>query len=967
MSSGVCYNCMQKMSGKTCKCGFDIDNYVVQSYHLCPTAMLKDKYQVGRVLGEGGFGITYVGYDTMLERKVAIKEFYLNGYASRNNTVSYDVVTGVGDKKNIYDANLEKFLREGQLLAKFGKCEGIVSVIDYFRENGTAYLVMEFLEGQTLSQRIRKHGKIKAKEMMDIMYPIMTSLEEMHNEGYIHRDISPDNIIITTDRKSKLLDFGAARSYGENGADNLTIILKPGYAPYEQCVKNRKQGPWSDVYSLCATIYRCMTGKTPDNSVERLGGDELKKIYEQERSCPKSFGDAIAKGMAVKSEDRYQSVAELRNDLIKSLAGYERKDPVHLPDKEDKVTEILPMSAVTDKEDVSIGSGLGPISIHVDDKTSKTGTSKPGIKSTIGGVHHAPVKDNAKKDPEPSSSLSRPSIDDEVTGYWDSDGAETSGSASDGSTTGTHTVTTSHTTKANGFGKFIKTTHEAGAETGTSTGSTGAYSDSYGGEKKTANKGFGKYKVSSGADDAGSSEKEPPPKAILIEDIEEVSVAENEDFNGDKITYKFETGGYDSDSSSDFDRNTDSVRETEYGETELLGDESPVVDIIPPKKKKKSVKPVVIVFLLIAIAVSGYFIYQKVEENRRQNTYNEAIWCVDAGEYQQAIDLFTSLGEYSDAADQINEANYQWAGELLDNKEFEAAIEKYNLVTGHDDVADKIALANKEIENRDNYNDAIALYESEQYEKAMAKFLPLNNIGYEDSANYLKKSYYGYACQLMDKSGYENAIKYFKMCNGYAESNEKIKECHYQQGCQLLSIRKYEEAIKNFNQVSNYLDSARKIQDAKFGYSTEVVNKGASGTTGARTKARGYLKELEADGYSGAKDLYAELTKWHAEIVANSSTTDSNTNVSVVNAGSELYFHIKIWGGDESAVSVKVEADGAGTNWYWQNSGSRVYKYYDGQDDSFRATIIATSRTSIRFYIKTTNGKLIGENTVQVQ
>ncbi len=312
---------MMEYTGSSCSCGFDSSKYKVQNYHLVPGAVLKGKYRIGRVLGEGGFGITYVGYDDFLGRKVAVKEFYLNGYVSRNNTVSYEVVSGAGKKREIYESNLDKFVREGQLLAKFDRCPGIVSVLDYFKENGTAYLVMEFLEGMTLGQRIKKYGKIGAREMFDIIYPIMLSLEEIHNDKVIHRDISPDNIIISPDGDSKLLDFGAARLFEEDSTMTMSVILKPGYAPEEQYRNKGKQGPWSDIYSLCATMYRCMTGITPDSSMDRLYEDSVKKIHHLEPSCSVAFSEAIAKGMAVRQEYRYRNVAELRMALTQAIEG----------------------------------------------------------------------------------------------------------------------------------------------------------------------------------------------------------------------------------------------------------------------------------------------------------------------------------------------------------------------------------------------------------------------------------------------------------------------------------------------------------------------------------------------------------------------------------------------------------------------------------------------------------------------
>lgn len=330
MEKKICYRCTRQLNadGK-CVCGFDINKYNTALYHLIPGTSLRDRYIVGTVIGEGGFGITYVGYDKLFNRKVAIKEFYMTGYVSRTNTYSMQLVTTSGDKEEIFKSNLEKFLKEGQILAKYNDISSIVSILDYFKENDTAYIVMEYVEGNTLKQYCRKNGPMSFEKVKEIFLPLIDALSIVHKDNIIHRDISPDNIIISEDNKIRLLDFGAAREFEADNTKSMSIILRPGYAPEEQYRKKGKQGPWTDVYSVCATIYFCMTGNAPDNSIERMVDDELKPLCELASKCPKEFSNVIMKGLSVFKDGRYQSMAELKAALVNEVSDlhrYNRKE-----------------------------------------------------------------------------------------------------------------------------------------------------------------------------------------------------------------------------------------------------------------------------------------------------------------------------------------------------------------------------------------------------------------------------------------------------------------------------------------------------------------------------------------------------------------------------------------------------------------------------------------------------------------
>ena len=292
------------------------------------------RYTIEGVLGQGGFGITYLGIDELHEKKVAIKEFFPQGIVTRNieyrDTVT---VTFVGEKDN-YEKGKERFLKEARTMAKFSKDEGIVKALDFFEINNTAYIVMEYLEGITLKQYLRENQRIAPEDLIELLVPLIESLDEIHSQGMIHRDISPDNIMVLPDGRIKLMDFGAARDYTEFGEKSLSIVLKPGYAPPEQYQTHGVQGPWTDIYALCATMYKCITGENPPDAIERVMDDSLKKISEFGIVIPTQEEAAIIKGMSVSAQDRYQNIKDFCEDL------YGAYEETSVPENKESEVEI---------------------------------------------------------------------------------------------------------------------------------------------------------------------------------------------------------------------------------------------------------------------------------------------------------------------------------------------------------------------------------------------------------------------------------------------------------------------------------------------------------------------------------------------------------------------------------------------------------------------------------------------------
>lgn len=300
------------------------------SYSLQRNTGLIGRYVIQEVLGQGGFGITYLGIDKLYGNKVAIKEYYPQKIAMRKAQYE-DVVTVTSiEEKNNYDKGKKRFLDEAQVMARFNKNEGIVKILDFFEANNTAYIVMEYLEGITLKQYLGKYGVLQFRNLIEMMLPLLEALIEIHSQGLIHRDISPDNIMVQHNGKLKLMDFGAARNYTESGNKSLTVILKPGYAPPEQYQTHGVQGPWTDIYALCATIYKCLTGITPPDAIARVMDDKFKEPDQLDGKLSPDIKKILWKGMNIFPEERYQDIGEFGEDVCDALFIPEENKKVDL-------------------------------------------------------------------------------------------------------------------------------------------------------------------------------------------------------------------------------------------------------------------------------------------------------------------------------------------------------------------------------------------------------------------------------------------------------------------------------------------------------------------------------------------------------------------------------------------------------------------------------------------------------------
>ncbi len=319
----LCYNCFSQREnpeGPCPYCGFDLEENAKKfPVALRAGTLLNDRYIVGRVLGQGGFGITYLAFDTQLQTKVAVKEYMPNDIATRveGTTVSVAMETRADD----FTYGAERFQEEARTLAKFIGHPNIAGVSSYFDANDTSYFVMDYIEGISFKSYIANAGgKVSVDETLNVMIPVLRALTAVHAEGFIHRDVTPDNIYISKDGNVKLLDFGSARYSIGDKSKSLDVILKVGYAPKEQYIRRGRQGPYTDVYSCAACLYAALTGVLPPESLERLDQDDLVPVSQTGIEIPEWLDRAILKGLAVQPEDRFQSAAEFLDAIENQIA-----------------------------------------------------------------------------------------------------------------------------------------------------------------------------------------------------------------------------------------------------------------------------------------------------------------------------------------------------------------------------------------------------------------------------------------------------------------------------------------------------------------------------------------------------------------------------------------------------------------------------------------------------------------------
>ena len=343
-----CMKCMHPLTvGETVcpECGRAYGSVNAESFALKPGTILEGKYLVGEMLGQGGFGITYIGFDLLLEQKVAIKEYYpmSTGMVSRegHSTVVWSsaMMGKTGTQKGF-----DSFLKEARKMAKLGGIPGVVGVKSVFIQNETAYIVMDFIEGETLLKKFQKNGPMDFDSCVKLMTPIMQALAEVHEHGIIHRDISPDNIMVRPDGKLILLDLGAAKDLDIQGNDGSVqssqMVAKHGFSPIEQYSKSGKVGPWTDIYAMAATIYYCCTGILPPPATDRTIDDTLacQPLLTQAQF------DILADCMRMRPQDRPQSMDTLLQ-MLTHPQGEAKAEPFQVVPEAEPPKPVEPKTA----------------------------------------------------------------------------------------------------------------------------------------------------------------------------------------------------------------------------------------------------------------------------------------------------------------------------------------------------------------------------------------------------------------------------------------------------------------------------------------------------------------------------------------------------------------------------------------------------------------------------------------------
>ena len=316
-----CFNCMKEYEEQyeVCPhCGYVDGSPPAEAYHLAPGEILNHKYIVGTTIDSGGFGIIYRAWDAQMEQVVAIKEYFPNGVVSRVPGQN-DVIVYSGKNREVFRKGVDRFLVEARNMAEFSQPD-IVALYDYFEENNTAYIVMEYLDGVSFKEYLKERGgRIPSEEVVDITLHVLAALEEIHSHHIIHRDISPDNIFLCSNHRVKVIDFGAARFSSGEESSNFSTIVKPGYAPAEQYRTKSRQGPFTDLYALGACMYQAATGEKPQESLARAMHDDLRPPKELNPEVPEYLSDIIMKAMAMDEDERFQSSEE----FMKALKGHQ--------------------------------------------------------------------------------------------------------------------------------------------------------------------------------------------------------------------------------------------------------------------------------------------------------------------------------------------------------------------------------------------------------------------------------------------------------------------------------------------------------------------------------------------------------------------------------------------------------------------------------------------------------------------
>lgn len=471
MKVNRCSKCMEEIHSYPCpRCKFDIASFQPKSYALAPNTILHGRYLLGVPLGQGGFGITYIAWDLEEKKKVAIKELYPSGHASRYSTGGTDVIwSGDRESKLLMVDGPAVFRKEAAKMQKLKDVPQVVQVCEVFTDNNTAYIVMDFVAGITLKDYLMENGPLNWDKTQKLLAPAIEAMIRVHKAGLIHRDISPDNMMIEPSGKIRILDLGAAKDLNTNSGASSMIVAKGGFSPLEQYSQRGGSGTWTDVYALAATICYTLSGKTLPASVDRVNGDG--DLWEQPvyKKLPPYVLAALQKALAVSPKDRTQTMEQFLSDLRLSKPDAKKADAKRadttkqeVPKPEEKkksgrsTAAIVALVLLCCVAIVAIGIRFGsvleekaknilgnPVTVEntptTRKPTSTTAASKepttkattaPATKATTAPTTKATTAPTTAPTTKPTTAPTVPGYLGDVEGYW---GAKTSVNGTNGS------------------------------------------------------------------------------------------------------------------------------------------------------------------------------------------------------------------------------------------------------------------------------------------------------------------------------------------------------------------------------------------------------------------------------------------------------------------------------------------------------------------------------------------------------
>ncbi len=734
--------------------------------------VLAGKYVIEKVLGQGGFGITYQAVEYETGVKVAVKEFFPDSMATRTgNTVS----SFSGERQQNFEYGKTCFLQEAETLAEFSDVPGIVHVLSYFDENGTAYFVMEFVEGQSFEEFIRNNGgRLDYETTERHLLPVMEALAMVHERGIVHRDVTPDNIFITQDGDVKLIDFGAARYSLGDKSKSLDVVLKHGFAPKEQYSRHGKQGPFTDVYSVGATFYFALTGQRPPDSIDRLEMDELVPPSRLGVAIPPLKESVILMAMGVAPENRFPNMRVFRNALMNANETPQQNNMMNgqmgmngqMPMNNGMMNGQMGMNGQMPMNNGMMMNGQMGMNGQMPMNNGMMMNGQMGMNGQM------PMNGKKQKPPKPKKNKNGMMMNDQMSmtggmmmnGQMGMDNSQMMNGqmpAAGGEMTAPQAESDLDKTVAMiGSAPQASEANVAAPE----TDKTVAMSDIMAKAVDQTNDGVGKT-VAAG---------EVTPVA------EESSVGKTVGFSG----------------------GAPSLGITETAIDKVAETSSEINPEGEAKEKKKF--PKWIIFVAAGVVVLGALAYGLIAHLLPLLRYNGAGKKLEACEFDEAYDAYVALGDYKDSDQKATDTLFAKADDLEKGGNRSEA---------------------KEVRKHANYRAGKSLFDEQKYEEALPYLEEAGN--YEDAQDLLNAANYELGTEAFNKKNYDVAYGYFSaISKGYKDAQDQANEAKYQSAEKLYGEKDYKNAAQAYYLVKNYKDASDKYEKATYNYGIELYNAG---------------------------------------------------------------------------------------------------------------------------------------------